>query len=217
MWEEQTGTFTSTAACVCSALSSAAKFAKVFFDSKRQEELNSVAAQMKEAILTRLYDRKLDRFVKAIRPDGTVDATIDSSLCFTFLYGAFDSETVAVKETVDAIKEHLWVGTGIGGLARYENDEYHRVSRDVQGNPWFICTLWLARWHIASAKSLEDLKKALSLISWVVKYASPSGVLAEQLNPYDATPISVSPLVWSHAEYVLAVSEYLEKYRQLST
>jgi GH15 family glucan-1,4-alpha-glucosidase len=61
------------------------------------------------------------------------------------------------------------------------------------------------------------LKKALTLIIWVVKHARASGVLAEQLNPYDATPISVSPLVWSHAEYVLAVSEYLEKYQQLSS
>jgi GH15 family glucan-1,4-alpha-glucosidase len=172
---------------------------------------------MREAVLTRLYDQKLGRFVKAIRPDGTVDATIDSSLAFTFLYGAFDAETAAVKDTMRAIRNRLWVETGIGGLARYENDEYHRVSREVQGNPWFICTLWLARWHVAVAKTLEDLKEAMALISWVVKYASPSGILAEQLNPHDATPISVSPLVWSHAEFVLTVAEYLEKYQQLST
>jgi GH15 family glucan-1,4-alpha-glucosidase len=217
LWEEQAGTFTSTAACVCSALSSAAKFAKVFYDSKRQEELNAVVGQMREAMLTHLYDRKLGRFVRAIRPDGSVDARIDSSLSFTFLYGAFAVENVAVKQTINAIVDRLWINGGIGGLARYENDGYHRVSRDVQGNPWFVCTLWLARWHVSSAKSLEDLKKALTLILWVVKYARASGVLAEQLNPYDATPVSVSPLVWSHAEFVLAVSEYLEKYKQLST
>jgi len=217
LWEEQAGTFTSTAACVCSALSSAAKFAKVFYDSKRQEELNSVVGQMKEAMLTRLYDRKLGRFVKAVRPDGSIDPSIDSSLSFMFLYGAFDTENEGVKQTMNAMAEKLWINTGIGGVARYENDGYHRVSSDVQGNPWFICTLWLARWHIASAKSLEDLKKALTLILWVVKHARASGVLAEQINPYDATPISASPLVWSHAEYVLAVTEYLEKYQQLAS
>jgi GH15 family glucan-1,4-alpha-glucosidase len=217
LWEEQAGVFTSTAACVCSALSSAARFAKVFYDSKRQEELNAVVAQMKEGVLGHLYDQKLGRFVRAIRPDGTVDTTIDSSLSFTFLYGAFDVENEAVKQTMKAVMDSLWVNTDVGGLARYENDEYHRVSRGVQGNPWVICTLWLARWHIAAAKNLEDLKKALTLISWVVKHARASGVLAEQLNPYDGTPISVSPLMWSHAEYVLAVAEYLEKYQQLSS
>src|SRR5947199_7129209 len=36
----------------------------------------------------------------------------------------------------------------VGGVARYENDYYHRISNDiaaVPGNPWFICTLWLDR------------------------------------------------------------------------
>jgi GH15 family glucan-1,4-alpha-glucosidase len=217
LWEEKAGTFTSTSACVCAALSSAAKFARVFYNSKRQEELNAVVARMKDSMLTHLYDRELGRFIKAIRHDGQRDPTIDSSLAFAFLCGTFDPETEAVKGTMKAIVERLWVDPGIGGLARYEDDEYHRVSRDVQGNPWFICTLWLARWYVASAKSLEDLKRALTLISWVVKHALPSGVLAEQLNPYDASPISVSPLVWSHAEFVLAVSEYLDKHQQLSS
>lgn len=65
--------------------------------------------------------------------------------------------------------------------------------------------------------SLEDLKKALDILVWVVKYSLPSGVLAEQVNPYDASPISVSPLIWSHAEFVIAVCEYLEKYQLLSS
>ena len=216
VWEEKTGTFTATTACVCSALSSAAKFARVFFDSQRQEELNAVVERMKKAMLTNFYDGKLGRFVKGILPDGTRDATLDSSLAFTFLSGTFDAENEVVSQTMKAIVDGLWVNKGIGGLARYEKDLYQSVS-PVQGNPWVICTLWLARWFVSAAQSLEDLQKALTPISWVVKHALPSGVLAEQLNPYDASPISVSPLTWSHAEYVLAVSEYLEKYQHLTT
>ena len=216
LWEEKAGVFTSTASCVCSALSSAAKFARVFYDSKRQETLDAVASQMKEAVLKRLYDRKLDRFLKGVYPNGSRDATVDSSLSFAFLSETFDAESPEVKGTMRAIIDRLWVDPGIGGLARYENDEYHRVSKRVQGNPWFICTLWLARWRIRTATSQEDLKKALDILAWVVKYALPSGILAEQLNPHDASPISVSPLVWSHAEFVIAVCEYLERYELLS-
>ena len=40
-WEEKVGVFTSTTAAVCAALDAAAKFAKVFFDSNRQEALYS--------------------------------------------------------------------------------------------------------------------------------------------------------------------------------
>ncbi len=216
LWEEHAGTFTSTTACVCLALSSAAKFAKVFFNSKRQEELNAVIERMKEAALKHLYDPKLGRFIKAILPDGSIDTTIDSSLAFTFLYGMFDIKDAEVKKTMKTIMDNLWVDTEVGGLARYENDEYHRVSKDTPGNPWIICTLWLARYNIASAESLKDLQKALTLIIWATKHARASGILAEQLNPFNAAPISVSPLVWSHAEFVLAVSEYLEKYKQLA-
>jgi GH15 family glucan-1,4-alpha-glucosidase len=217
IWEEKAGVFTSTTATVCAALSSAAKFAKVFYDSKRQEALNEVTTQMKEAMLTHLYDNKLKRFIKAIHPNAHRDATVDSTLAFTFLCETFDAENPAVKETMNSVIDRLWISTGIGGVARYENDEYHRVSKEVSGNPWFICTLWLARWYIAAAASKEDLKRALDILNWVVKYASPSGGLAEQLNPFDANPLSVSPLIWSHAEFVITVCEYIDKYRQLSS
>ncbi len=216
LWEEKAGTFTSTASCVCSALSSAAEFAKVFYDSRRQEALNKVAVQMKEAIVTHLYDGKLKRFIRAIYPDGRRDTLVDSSLSFTFLSEAFDAGSKEVTETMNTIRDRLWVDSGIGGLARYQDDDYHRVSKETPGNPWFICTLWLARWYIKTAVSLADLKKALDILVWTVRRALPSGVLAEQVNPYDASPLSVSPLIWSHAEFVIAVCEYLDKQQQLS-
>ncbi len=217
MWEEKAGVFTSTASTVCSALSGAAKFARVFYNSKQQEALSNSALRMKDAIRTHLYDAQLHRFIKGIDLNGQRDITIDSSLAFTFLSGSFEGNAIEVKETMDAILGKLWVDTGVGGIARYEGDEYQRVNKNGQGNPWFICTLWLARWYIKTARSLTDLRRGLDILSWVVKYALPSGVLAEQLNPYDASPVSVSPLVWSHAEFVIAVCEYIEKYTLLAS
>jgi glucoamylase len=40
----------------------------------------------------------------------------------------------------------------------------------------------------------------------------PSGTMSEQLHPYTGEPLSVSPLTWSHAEYVRAVREYLDRH-----
>lgn len=114
---------------------------------------------------------------------------------------------------MNSIAKKLWVDTDIGGIARYEKDSYQQVTKTFPGNPWFICTLWLARWHIARAASPKELSKGLELLSRTAKQASPSGVLAEQLNPNDGSPVSVSPLVWSHAEFVMAVCQYLDKYR----
>jgi GH15 family glucan-1,4-alpha-glucosidase len=122
-----------------------------------------------------------------------------------------------VEGTMNSIQERLLIRTTVGGLARYENDEYQRVSREVIGNPWFICTLWLARWHIARVKSSDQLEMSLELISWAAKHALPLGVMAEQVHPFTGEPVSVCPLVLSHAEFVIAVCEYLEKYRELSS
>jgi len=217
VWEERTGLFTSTAAIVCSALSCAAQFAQVFYDSKRQSSLNEVVMRMKEAILTYLYDNKKERFIKAIYPDFSYNTAVDSSLLMSTIYGIFDAQSEAMKKTVEAIIKRLWLRQGIGGLARYENDKYHRVSESVPGNPWPICTLWLGRWYSRTAKSLEDLNKSLDILTWATKTSLPSGLMAEQLNPFDANPISVSPLIWSHAEFVMAAKEYLDSYKRLQS
>lgn len=213
LWEEKMGTFTSTSAAVCAALNAAAAFAKVFYDRKRQEMLSLASSQLKEAILTHLYDKKLGRFLKAIYPDGTRDTTVDSSLAFLFMFETFEARNETVENTMNSIIKSLWVNSEIGGLARYEKDRYRQVTESFPGNPWFICTLWLAKWHIARATSPLELAKGLEFLSWAAKRAAQSGVLAEQLDPFTGTPVSVSPLIWSHAEFVTAVCQYLEKYK----
>ena len=69
-------------------------------------------------------------------------------------------------------------------MPRYAGDGYYRVSPEVPGNPWFITTLWLAQYYIAIAKSENDLETVKTRLGWVARYALPSGVLSEQLNPY---------------------------------
>ena len=110
-----------------------------------------------------------------------------------------------------AVRDKLWVKTPVGGVARYEGDSYHRVSPDVPGNPWFICTLWLAHYLIGRAETEAELEEALPIIRWAAERALPSGVLGEQVDPFTDAPISVSPLTWSHATVVHVVMEYLEK------
>jgi len=56
----------------------------------------------------------------------------------------------------------------------------------------------------------------MDILNWTVKNALPSGVLPEQLNPYTGEPVSATPLLWSHAEYVLAVCEYVSKVQELT-
>ena len=98
-----------------------------------------------------------------------------------------------VKTTMRAIEKNLWVKGKIGGIARFENDGYMRVSEDVTGNAWFICTLWLADYRIAVAKKKADLKGVIEILEWTVKNALPSGVLAEQVHPITASLFRFRP------------------------
>jgi GH15 family glucan-1,4-alpha-glucosidase len=126
---------------------------------------------------------------------------------------------MGIRATVEAIRQQLWCQTQLGGLARYENDYYHQVSRDtkkVPGNPWFIGTLWLARYYISTARSHADLEHARELLRRAQQHALPSGLLPKQVNPYTGEPLSVAPLTWSHAEYVETVQDYWLAFKRLS-
>ncbi len=215
-WEEKVGVFTSTTAAVCAALDAAAKVAKVFYDSAKQETLAEASAQTKEAMLKHLYDPELKRFIKGIYPNGEKDPTLDSSVSTVFTSGVLDAKNVRVRSTMETLTRNLWVKTDVGGLARYQNDHYRMASAETPGNPWFIATLRLARWCIAAAVTPNELANAMEFLQWAAKNALPSGALAEQLDPYSGKPISATPLLWSHAEFVLAVTEYTTKYQELT-
>src|SRR5262249_58047461 len=77
-----------------------------------------------------------------------------------------------------------------------------------------ICTLWLADWYLERGRWPEDLERAQDLLVWVAERALPSGVLAEQVHPRTGAPLSVSPLTWSHAEFVGTVHRFLDSLRR---
>ncbi|RLG26914.1 glycoside hydrolase family 15 protein [Methanosarcinales archaeon] len=222
LWEERRGIHAFTTSTVYAGLLAASRFAELFMDTAANKRYTIAANEIKSAMSKYLYSKELNRFVRMILPkdDGfDVDTTIDASLYGIFKFGMYETDDPRVVNTMKAIKDVLLVKTDIGGVARYENDYYHRVSKDIKnvpGNPWFICTLWLAQYYIAHARTLKELKLAIPTIEWAVKHAMPSGILAEQLDPYTVKPLSVSPLTWSHGEFVTTVMEFIEKTKSLT-
>ncbi len=218
LWEERRGILTFTCSAVYGGLAAAAEFAHAFGDTSHAESYMNGADEIRAAMDKHLWRPELNRFARMIevRDDGSivVDETIDASLYGTFAFGAYAADDPKVEATMRAVRDRLWCKTDVGGVARYENDYYHAVSDDkknVPGNPWFICTMWLALHVIAKAKTVEDLGEAVKILEWVNSRKLPSGVLAEQVHPYTNAPLSVSPLTWSHATVVDVVQSYLEK------
>jgi len=223
LWEERRGVMSYTVGAVWAGLEAAANFAQLYGETAISDRYRKVAARMKAATSTWLFDTELNRFLRRIyvRPDGTTakDLTIDSSVYGLFYFGMLPADDPQVVSTMEQVHDRLWCKTEVGGIARYENDYYYQVSQDVAnvpGNPWFICTMWYAQWLIARASNPEDLRGARQILDWVVNSALPSGVLSEQLDPYSKAPLSVSPLTWSHATVVSLVHEYVSRCKALT-
>ncbi len=219
LWEERYGVHTFTVASVIAGLRAAANLAEAFGETSQAAHYRSVGQAMKKALVRYFYDPEKKCFARCgIRvTDGyQVDPTLDSSLYGLVLLDVFAPDEPEAANTLEKLREKLWVKTAIGGLARYERDPYHRHSEDygrVPGNPWFISTLWAAQYDLQRASTRADMEKARELLEWVAAKALTSGVLAEQVHPETGAPLSVSPLTWSHAAYVAAVEDYLDKLR----
>ncbi|MBW1680955.1 MAG: glycoside hydrolase family 15 protein [Deltaproteobacteria bacterium] len=221
LWEERFGVHTFTVAAVVAGLRAAANFAKLFQDASLAKRYDKVADRMKEGITTYLYHHGLKRYARTGYRNGEgyeLDEVIDVSLSGLVILGVLSPGDPRVVQTMEAVREHLWLKTPVEGCARYQNDTYHRPSDSpagIPGNPWFISTIWLGEYFIARAENLQELHEALPYLEWCAKNALPSGVLAEQVHPVTGSPLSVSPLTWSHSSFVWAVLQYTDKFNSL--
>jgi GH15 family glucan-1,4-alpha-glucosidase len=218
LWEERFGVHSFTVAAVIAGLSAAAKFALLFQDVSLTEKYGNVAEQMKEGLTKHLYHTGLKRYARSgYRKDKgyELDEVIDVSLLGLTILGALPPKDPRMVETMEAIRQQLWLNTPVEGCARYQDDVYQRPidsPPDIPGNPWFISTLWLGEYCIARAESLQELHEALPYLEWCVKNALPSGVFAEQVHPVNGSPLSISPLTWSHSSFVWTVLQYMDKF-----
>ncbi|HLC51819.1 MAG TPA: glycoside hydrolase family 15 protein [Candidatus Nanoarchaeia archaeon] len=219
LWEEKLGIHTFTCATVYAGLTAAARLETEFGAAAKAKQYNTIAETIKAAILKHLYDEDQGYFIKSIYYDQNKivkDLTLDlSSFYAVFEYGILAVDDVKLARNLKLIQDRLLNRTNIGGYARYENDNYYRIDRNTPGNPWFITTLWLAEYYIKKAKTQDDLKPALDIFEWAASHALDTGILPEQLNPHDGSPVSVAPLTWSHAAFVIAINKYLEKLDQM--
>ena len=220
LWEDRRGIHTFTCSSVVAGLRAAANFARLFGEKERAEIYETASDEITGAMREHLYSAELGRFLRALQFQNDdyyeADTTIDASLFGTFYLGAFDAKDKMVANTMKAIEKHLWIDGQVGGVIRFENDPYMRFGNENQpSNAWFICTLWLADYRIAIAKSKKDLKGALEILEWTTKNALKSGVLAEQIHPVTGEHASVSPLTWSHSTFVATVISYLKQLSEL--
>jgi oligosaccharide amylase len=221
LWEERRGILSFTVGAVFGGLTAASLFCSIFGEEDRAEAYRKAAADIRDAASVHLWREDLNRFCRMVYWNDTnelaVDATRDASLWGLFAFGLYGADDPRIRATFADLRERLWIKSDVGGMARYENDTYHRASEEVPGNPWFICTLWLADYMVRSAQDEKALGEAIEIMDWVCDHTLPSGVLAEQVHPFTGGPLSVSPLTWSHATFVTLTQRILGRLAKMET
>ncbi len=205
LWEEKFVTSTYTTAVTYQALLVAATMAELF--DYPDDGVNwRDAAKVLKAGSNVFFDSANQRLRKGflLKEDGSLqfDNILDvSSLFGAWKYQLFDTTHDYLGQTVVAIEQTLLAQSPAGGSPRYEHDNYFASQPAYQGNPWFVTTLWLAQYYAGTGNT----EKAEQLINWTLNLQLPSGMLSEQIEPTTGVPISVTPLVWSHAELINAI------------
>lgn len=202
LWEEKFSTSTYTTAITYRALLTAADLADAFEFPDDAVRWRDAAAEIASSCHV-LFDEQRGALRKGylLQEDGSLQ--FDNVLDVSSAYGAlmFATEAFgsrAVRSTFKVIEDELLNKSPSGGAPRYEHDNYFASEPQYLGNPWFVTTLWVAQYYLQLARN-PDAEK---LIDWTLKHTLPSGVLSEQIEPTTGAALSVTPLVWSHAETI---------------
>lgn len=214
LWEEIFATFTYTTAVTYGALLAASELAVVAGDNDSAVKWRTAADDIKTAAAKHLYNEERGAFYKSISViDGKIikDPTIDASSIFgAYTFGLFDIDSPELTKTLQTMAVTFQVKDDAPGIPRYENDPYRRSDPSINGNWWFITSLWHAQYLIEK----DDIKAAKFILDWVKSRALSTGMLGEQLNPITDEVIAPAPLTWSHAEYVSTLLDYIQKTKQ---
>lgn len=214
LWEERTGINTYACACTWAAFHECAQLCRALGLMAEAETWSQAAQRFKQAIEHYLWDPALERFLRGIKVSAhdcssqhdhspgsnqepfslsCRDTTIDASLlglCVPF--AVFPADDPRIQATARAIEKHL--SSPVGGIARYQGDTYRG------GNPWIICTFWLALQFLQSASR----EKGRQLYNWALEHRTALDLFPEQIDRVSGQPCWVNPLGWSHAMFLLA-------------
>lgn len=200
LWEEKFLTSTYTVSTVIAGLLAGAKLAKLMEEDEDAMRWKHAADDIRSN-LDKLYHPD-GYFVKGylLAENGELeyDNTLDiSSLYGPYMYAGLSLSDERIVSTAKHVEERILNSSPSGGVIRYENDNYF-LTKKYSGNPWLVSTLWLAQYYA----STEQMDKAQELLSWSLARETESGILSEQFDPETTAPLSVLPLVWSHAELI---------------
>ncbi len=209
LWEQKFSTSTYTVCTVIAGLRAAAELATTLERPDDAVRWRRAAEQIVQALPALYHPDGFYR--KGLLASLSGEVANDDTLDISNLYGPFKFAGLAlddatIKQTAAHVENQLLGTSPIGGVIRYPGDGYFLAKQQYPGNPWVVCSLWLAQYYQAT----HEHDKAKALVDWSLARQYPSGALSEQFDPETGISLSVTPLVWSHAELIRTILDVAE-------
>jgi len=211
LWEEDFITTTYTTSVVRAALAGAADVAETVGDKNNAVLWKTAADDMAEAAKNHLYNSERNFFYHGLNVRGKdveKSARLDTSALFgAYIFGLFDPASEEIIKSIETLRASFIQYPAQPGIPRYENDNYRREHPEIQGNWWYISSLWHAQYMLANG----DNEGAQNIINWTINTSSSSHLISEQYDPLSGKAVAPAPLTWSHAEFVSTLLDMIDK------
>ena len=204
LWEQKFSTSTYTVSTVIAGLDTAAYLAEQVEHPDDAIRWRKAADGFRKGLSALYHPDGYFRKGLLLKDDGNLeyDDTLDiSNLYGPFMFSGLAQDDEMIVNTLKHVEEKLLNTSPIGGVIRFPGDGYFLAKSQYGGNPWIVCTLWLAQIYLTVGR----VQEGRDLIKWARDRALPSGSLSEQFDPENGFAIGVTPLVWSHAEFINTV------------
>lgn len=201
LWEQVFLTTSYSTSVTIAGLEAASALAVQYDQPAEATRWQKAADSIRDNLSKLVTEQGYFRRGQLLLPEGGIeynDLVDIASLYGPFMYARLPLNDERLLSTAKAVEEQILGKGPIGGVIRYPGDDYFLTKPQYGGNPWIVGTLWLAQYYEAVGRHDE----ALGLLQWALDRQLPSGILSEQFDPEDGTPLGVAPLVWSHAELV---------------
>jgi len=213
LWEERFMINTHTTAVTYAGLIAASELATVTGDEENAVKWRTAADDIQQAAQKYLFNTERQVFYRGVTVENgevSYDETIDNAAVYSaFMFGLFAADSHEIKASIETVAKVFQTSKEKPGLPRYENDNYRRSRPEVNGNWWYITTLWQAQYAIEN----EYTDEAKNIIEWVHAHMISTGMMGEQIDPVTDEVIAPAPLTWSHAEYIGTLIDLLGQER----
>ncbi|HKR81842.1 MAG TPA: glycoside hydrolase family 15 protein [Candidatus Saccharimonadales bacterium] len=204
LWEQKFLTSTYTVCTVIAALETATELATALNHPDDAVRWQKAADKIRDGLDSLYHPDGYFRKGFLLQENGDLqyDDTLDASNFYgPFMFAKLPLDDPRLKSTIKQTIDRLQNSSPVGGVIRFEHDGYFLSKSQYKGNPWIVCTAWIAQYYA----SIGDFEMTKNLVRWIADRQLPSGMLSEQFDPESGVAISVTPLVWSHAELINTV------------